>query len=177
MGTTVAGPEVAALETLKAKIDDPNRPTLDLARALQAHLAAYPQTQSDLADKLGVPQKRPYLSQVLALLKLPSDVQDSIAGQALSGREMWRLSLSHGNKPENRVKTPGSSDENTENTPENTENTENTCENTVNKHENRPQTPPSAGYPLLRDTVNAVTRLVFFWAKDSNLGDLAEQWA
>ena len=81
------------------------------------------------------------------------------------------------------MKTPGSSDENTENTPENTENTENTpentententCENTVNKHENRPQTPPSAGYPLLRDTVNAVTRLVFFWAKDSNLGDLA----
>ena len=124
-------------------------------------------------EKLGVPQKRAYLSQVLALLKLPSDVQDSIAGQALSGREMWRLSLSHGNKPENRVKTPGSSDENTENTPENTENTENTCENTVNKHENRPQTPPSGGYPLLRDTVNAVTRLVFFWAKDSNLGDLA----
>src|SRR3989344_5420330 len=118
-------------------------------------------------EKLGVPQKRPYLSQVLALLKLPSDVQDSIAGQALSGREMWRLSLSHGNKPENRVKTPGSSDENTENTPENTENTpententpententENTCENTVNKHENRPQTPPSGGYPLLRTTI------------------------
>src|SRR3989344_8390981 len=124
-------------------------------------------------EKLGVPQKRAYLSQVLALLKLPSDVQDSIAGQALSGREMWRLSLSHGNKHENRVKTPGSSDENNENTPENTENTENTCENTVNKHENRPQTPPSGGYPLLRDTVNAVAHLVFFWAKDSKLGELA----
>jgi len=70
-------------------------------------------------------------------------------------------------KNENRVKTPGSSDENTENT----------YENTVNKHENRPQTPPSGGYPLLRDTVNAVAHLVFFWVKDSKPGDLAEQWA
>ncbi|OGR90956.1 MAG: hypothetical protein A2992_04140 [Elusimicrobia bacterium RIFCSPLOWO2_01_FULL_59_12] len=70
-GPTTLGSETKALEVLKVLVNDPACSTLDLAHALQSHLNAYPQSQKELSEKLGVPQKRAYLSQVLALLKEP----------------------------------------------------------------------------------------------------------
>ncbi len=85
------GNEAAALEPLKARINDPSCPTLDLARALQTHLTAYSQSFQTLADKLGMPKKRTYLSEVAALARLPPSEQEKIKGQVLSWRAIRKL--------------------------------------------------------------------------------------
>ena len=45
-----------AAEALKVRVNDPARPTLDLARDLQSHLDAYPQSQKELSESWVFPR-------------------------------------------------------------------------------------------------------------------------
>jgi hypothetical protein len=74
--------EVTALDELKGKLDDPKYPALQLSRDLQAHLETYPQAVKHLAIKLG--RSRPFLSQVLALHRLPDEAKPFLEGVPLT---------------------------------------------------------------------------------------------
>ena len=92
--------ESADLEGLKAKINDPALPTLDLARALETHRTTYSHSHRTLAEKLEMPERRTYLSEVIGLLKLPPSELEKLEGQVLSRRAIQKLQSVDQNRPE-----------------------------------------------------------------------------
>ena len=174
--------ETTALEGIKKKIADPALPTLHLARALQAHLITYPQSHRTFADKLGMPEKRPFLTEVIGLLKLPTNELSSVEGSTLSRRDIQRLQ-SHTKGTENPVNQPV----NHVNPPVNHENQPVNHENqTVNQPVNQAINPvdrvkssesrSTLGFPLIRDTVDELINLLTFWRHDVHLGQIVERW-
>ncbi|OGR90334.1 MAG: hypothetical protein A2992_00255 [Elusimicrobia bacterium RIFCSPLOWO2_01_FULL_59_12] len=178
---TTLGSESKALEALKVRVNDPACPPLTLARQAKAHLIAYPQSIEQLAAKLG--KSRPWLSQLLGFLDLPEEVLAKAEAEKAGFYELQQLRTANPSAKNKTNATNGVTNAPTNATNAGTNatngptNATNVSENNETNATNTPTNAPSPGYPLLRDTVNAVAHLVFFWAKDSKLGELAEQWA
>lgn len=148
--------ETTNLESLKARVANPSSPKLELAEDLLSYQTANSLTQRDLGARLG--GEPPLRSELLGLLKLPSDIKERIRGQAISLREIRKLDL----KPVEPVESG----------------VEQSVEREINAL-NRVESglpPVECGYPLIRDTLNGFAGLIFFWSKDFRLGNLAERF-
>jgi hypothetical protein len=156
--------EAAALRTLKTRLNDRAYPSLDLARVLQTHLKHYPQSIRMLAEKLGIPGKRTYLSDVISLGDVPLDQQVLWKGKVISARTIRKLvnvdqyqavdqGVDHPSFP-SRQGVDHSVDQS--NTP-------------VDHSVDHPR------FDLLRVTIDGFVRLI--WTREIGLGALAELWA
>jgi hypothetical protein len=174
METTVSSPEAAAVDALKAKLEDSNCPVF--ARAFGTHLKTYPQEPEQLAEKLG--RSRPWGIQMFGISKLDEDILAKAEKDGASFRELRKLYTSpqsgiNENYRGNKTGNTGNSDLVTGNSPENSGNNEYNSGNT-------PGNTISAGFPLIRRTITVMIEGLHFWSwsKDypEKVGEVADRW-
>lgn len=195
MDTTATIPEAEALESLKAHVADDKYPILSLAREAEHHRQTYPQKLDELAQKMG--KSRPWLSQLLGILDLPTDVLEKAETDRLGFRELRDLRAAY--RPQisgNAIGNGGNAAENIERSGDNVGNASgnaitlfgnagNVTKNGQMDERSAPidgnaagnaRNPIGNGYPLIRDTLNTLVRLTLFWVKEPGLGEIAERW-
>src|SRR5438552_1686517 len=182
-GAAPALDETQALAALKDRINDSACPTLELARSLETHLNAYPQSRRVLADKLGMPEKRTYLTEVIGLLKLPAQELEKIQGTVLARRAIQKLqaveqpetAADHVDQGVDQRRPPvdhgvdhvDQTVDHVDQTVDHVDQIVDHVDQTVDQPKNRVDRVKSADirtipcHPLLRDTVNAIARVMY----------------
>jgi len=124
--------EAAALAAIKTKLDK-KAYSLDFAREMQTYLVTHDLSQKEMAEKLGCPEKRPIINQVLGLLGLSKETLALLEGRILS---TWDIKQYLHNKPP-QTSTPPSTQTSTPSTQTSTPSTQTSTPSTnTEKNEN-----------------------------------------
>jgi len=180
---TPAHEESSALEALKTKLPMGVKcPPLTLAviQEIDVYTEAFPQSQESLAEKLRI--DRSYLSQILKFAKLPPEAQIGQDGRTLSSWEIKKQLRTR--PPQSSAKASTDLHSNLHKPPQNGtsgtlgQNNEYKAEQDL--HNGNPRGPAvegplSTGYTLIRDSVNGLTKFLW-WVKDAHFGELAVRW-